>query len=434
MCGTTGLASRSRPRSLKCLTGVLVAVAGLTGSVAAQEAEYRLAPGDRVALSVYGQAELSGEFGIGGGGSLLLPLVGEVPISALTLSEAQRAITQRLADGFLQKPLVSLRITEMRPIYVLGDVRNPGSYPFRYGASVLSGIALAGGYGVPEQAQTSLRTEFLAAEERVRVLEASRRLLLIRRARLEAQQGDRATFEPPFDLQNGPELVRLVKEERWILAIQRDALAQAVEQLRAQKPRIEAEIAGVRAQRTAEETQLRLIQDHIEDYKTLMSNGLARRYQGIEFQREEARNKGAIARMNSDLARLDLALGDLELRIQEARSTYLRKVMADLQDVTTRLIEIETQLPAAREIREARLQSGGALTAFGNGVRRKVFITRVRNGTTEIFEAADGTSLAPGDIVDIRREVADRIAQADISSPPPAGEDGGRRHLSAMRP
>jgi polysaccharide export outer membrane protein len=434
MCGTTGLASRSRPRSLGRLTGVLVAVAGLTGSVAAQDAEYRLAPGDRVALSVYGQAELSGEFGIGGGGSLLLPLVGEVPISALTLSEAQRAITHRLADGFLQQPLVSLRITEMRPIYVLGDVRNPGSYPFRYGASVLSGIALAGGYGVPEQVQTSLRTEFLAAEERVRVLEASRRLFLVRRARLEAQQGDRAAFEPPFDPQNGPELVRLVKEERSILAIQRDALAQAVEQLRAQKPRIEAEIAGVRAQRTAEETQLKLIQDHIEDYKTLMSNGLARRYQGIEFQREEARNKGAIARMNSDLARLDLALGDLELRIQEARSTYLRKVMADLQDVTTRLIEIETQLPAAREIREARLQSGGALTAFGVGFRRKVFITRVRNGTTEILEAADGTSLAPGDIVDIRRVVADRIAQADNSSPLPAGEEGARRHLSARHP
>ncbi|GEP11618.1 polysaccharide biosynthesis/export family protein [Methylobacterium gnaphalii] len=397
--------------------GPLLAAVGLVHPVVAQDANYRLAPGDRVAVSVYGQADLSGEFGVGGGGSLLLPLIGEVSVAAMTLPEAQKTIAERLGDGFLQRPVVSLRIAEMRPIYVLGDVRLPGSYPFRYGSSVLSGIALAGGFGIPEQAQTNLRTEFLAADERVRVLEANRRLYLIRRARLEAQRKNRNSFEAPFDVQAEGNIDHILAEERDILATQQGALAQAIQSLQAQKPRLEAEIAGVRAQRTSEETQLQLIQAHIEDYQKLMASGLARRYQGIEFQREEARNRGSIARMNSDLARLDLALGDLVLRIQETKDAYYRKVMSELQEVTTRLVENETQLPIAREIRESRTQSGGALAAFsGAPIKRKVFITRVHDKVPETFEASESTLLAPGDIVDVRREPASPKVQSSAAA------------------
>lgn len=396
------------------LAGALLIALGLVGAAAAQGADYRLAPGDRISLSVYGQTELSGEFGVGGGGSLFLPLVGEVPVSDMTLQDAQKAITDRLADGFLRQPAVTLRIAEMRPIYVMGDVRTPGSYPFRYGSSVLSGIALAGGFGLPEQARTNLRTEFLAADERMRVLEATRRLFLVRRARLEAQKQNRDTFEIAINARGDSGLDRIVAEEREMLVTQRNALVRAIEALRAQKPRLEAEIAGVKAQRAAEEAQLALIQAHIADYQKLMADGLGRRYQGIEFQREEARNKGSIARMASDLAHLDLALGDLTLRIQETRDAYDRKIMSELQDVTTRLVEVEMQLPIAREVREARLASGAAPTPLAAGdPMLKIFITRAQHGAAETFEAAASTPLAPGDIIDIRREPTSRGLQSN---------------------
>lgn len=394
----------------------------LGGPAQAQDATYRLAPGDRLGLSVYGQSELSGEFVVNGSGALFLPLVGEVSVSAMTLPEAQKQIVSRLADGYLQQPVVSLRITEMRPIYLLGDVRVAGSYPFRYGASVLSGIALAGGFALPEQAQIAQRTDFLASDERVRVLEATLRLLTVRRERLEAQRRDRDDFTPPPGSDRDEGFARLLAEERGILKTQRGAFAQSAEMLRAQKPRIEAEIAGVEAQRKAEETQLRLIQSHLEDYEKLISNGLARRYQGIELQREEARNKGTIARLNSELARLDLAIGDLALRGQELADTYHRRILTELQDVTTRLTEIEMQLPSAREIREARLQSGGMLGAAPSGPpARKVFITRTMGERTDTFEADERALLQPGDIVDVRREPPTAAVRTSLALPEPGG-------------
>lgn len=218
---------------------------GLTVAAAAQDASYRLGPGDRVNVSVFGQTELTGEYTVGGGGHLFLPLVGEVAVGGMTLPDAQARVVERLADGFLQQPVVSLRVTEMRPFYVLGDVRSPGSFPFRYGASVLSGIALAGGFAEPQQVQLGQRTDFLAADERVRVLEANRRLLTVRRARLEAQRRDKDAFEPPPGMDGDPRLTAALVEEREILKGQRGALDQSLDLLRAQKPRLERDRKSV---------------------------------------------------------------------------------------------------------------------------------------------------------------------------------------------
>ncbi len=382
-----------------------LAVLMLARGAAGQEAAYRVEPGDRLTLSVLGQPELVGEFVIGGEGSLLLPLVGDVAVASLTVQEIQKRLTERLADGYLHQPVVSVRITEMRPVYVLGDVKTPGSYPFRYGASVLSTIALAGGFALPEQAQAGLRTEFLLAEERVRSLETTRRMLMLRRARLEAQRDDAAAFRVPDGLPADAELARLAASEREVLTIQRKALATEIGLLQQQKPRIEAEIAGNRAQTAAEQTQLALIQDHLASYNQLISNGLARRYTGIELQREEARNKGTIARLASELARLDLNVGEITMRIEEARNAYMRRVMAELQDTRARLGDAEIALPIAREVREARIQQGGSLGSVPAGeLRRSVVITRRRDGRITHIAADAATALCPGDIVEIRRD------------------------------
>ena len=109
----------------------------------------RLSPGDQITVTVFGQADLSGTFQIDGDGYIELPLVGGVMVKQLTPKEGERAIEAKLADGYMNRPVVSVSVGEVRPVYVLGDVKTPGAYPFRYGISVLSAIAQAGGYGGP---------------------------------------------------------------------------------------------------------------------------------------------------------------------------------------------------------------------------------------------------------------------------------------------
>src|SRR5262249_49994218 len=132
--------------------------------------EYRLAPGDKLGVLVFEQAQLSGDFVINGDGQVLLPLAGTVTVAGLTLGEAQQLIQKRFADGILVNPTISIRVAEYRPIFVTGYVRKPGNYPFIVGASLKAAIVIAGGLGEPGEQASVGRSDAIMAEERVRKL------------------------------------------------------------------------------------------------------------------------------------------------------------------------------------------------------------------------------------------------------------------------
>lgn len=108
--------------------------------------EYHLGPGDRLSIKVFGQADLSGEFEIAGDGALSLPLIGQVPAGNLTLTELRESLTRTLDEKFVVDPKVSIEVTNYRPFFILGQVNNPGSYPYRAGISMRMAVALAGGF------------------------------------------------------------------------------------------------------------------------------------------------------------------------------------------------------------------------------------------------------------------------------------------------
>ena len=108
---------------------------------------YRLGPGDRLQVTIFRQPEMSGEFTLDGAGRLSLPLLGELKAGGLTTRELENEIRQQLEiKGFLVNAQVSIQLLTYRPIYVLGEVDNPGSYEYREGMTVTNAIALAGGY------------------------------------------------------------------------------------------------------------------------------------------------------------------------------------------------------------------------------------------------------------------------------------------------
>jgi polysaccharide export outer membrane protein len=422
--------------------GLAVLTLATASARAADDADLQLlAPGDKIAVVVFGHADLSGEFLIDGTGGVEFPLAGLIPVAGLTVQKAKERIAERLADGYLQRPAVSLRLSEPRPIFVVGDVRLPGSYPFRYGASVLSAVATAGGYGLPEQpGQQGGRTDFLLADERLRVLEANQRALLVRRARLLAQRNGAVTFSLPRHPSlsaNDVSVAQLVAEQHDILSTESVSLQQQLRLLREQKPRLEAEIVGVKEQIKNEARQLELIQQHLEDYNKLLSSGLARRYTGIELQREEARNKSNLGRLAADIARLENSIGEVALRIHEAENSYRRRILADLQDVGARLQELETTLPMAREVRAARLQQGGAALGAAQGeIERTITIHRARGlAAPAPFQATEATRLLPGDIVEIRRLRAPGATPATSVShqAQPGPEVAGRSAAGVVR-
>jgi len=363
----------------------------------------RFAPGDRITINVFGHTDLSGDFLVDGAGSISLPLVGAISIGGLTVQESEQEIVRRLSDGYVRQPAVSVRINELTPIYVVGDVKTPGSYPYRYGASVLSAIALAGGVAVTEQMQP----DFLLADERLRILESTRRALIIRRARLEAQRDGAGTFEVPNLLaaqKDDNQIASDVASERELLDVQMQLLKNEVDLLRQQKPRLKAEIEAVQGQIRAESKRLELIQTRVREYKTLQGKGLGTISVGIELEREQARNEGNLSRFEAEIWRLELGLGEIDIKIQDAHNLFTRRVMGELQDTRVKLQEIEATLPTARGIRDLKLQvTGGVAGINAERPRLSIAIVRSRGNEATTLNATEATLLEPGDVVEVRK-------------------------------
>lgn len=401
------------------LLQAFTAMAAETTPDARSPSPYRVAPGDRIAIAVFGQAEMSGEATVDSTASVAVPLLGSVTVRGLSLDEIQQRITQRLAAGYLQRPVVSVRLIEPRPIYVVGDVRTSGSYAYRYGISVMGAVALAGGFGLSdEQAQIVLRTDYLQAEERVRTLETTRLTLSARLARLEAQRDGRA---PDFSaLARGRLSGELLAETQAAEEKQHDfqtsALQQQLEMLEKQKPILLSSKQFLQDQLAAEKRQLDLIRQHLVEYNSLMNSGLARRYTIIELQREEARNLGNIGRFNAEMTNADLSMGEIGLRIREAREAFQRRVWTEIQETTQRLAELDAALPTARLTRELRLRQVGYVDATGGGVRRALTVTRQVDQRVETFPVTETAALEPGDILRIERERDGRAAPAPIAT------------------
>jgi protein involved in polysaccharide export with SLBB domain len=108
--------------------------------------EYHLGSGDKIRVITFGEDALSGEFFVGGSGKVSLPLIGDIDAMGLSIPQFQKQMENKLKDGYLKEPRVSVEVLTFRPFYILGEVTKPGEYPFTNGLTVLNAVATANGF------------------------------------------------------------------------------------------------------------------------------------------------------------------------------------------------------------------------------------------------------------------------------------------------
>lgn len=121
-------------------------VVGESTAALPQLAAYRLAPGDKLKVTVFNETDLTGEYQVSDRGSIAFPLIGEVRAAGLSAEQFRQSLGQSLQNGFVRNPRVTIEVVNYRPINVFGEVRNSGQYAYRPGISVKDAIAMAGGF------------------------------------------------------------------------------------------------------------------------------------------------------------------------------------------------------------------------------------------------------------------------------------------------
>lgn len=152
-CAGDGTNAMFKPADLR---GAPKAPAPETPEVAnvTRTANYVLRPGDTLRIAVFGQDDLSGEYQIDAGGVLTFPLIGELAAEGKTVPEIRALLRQRLDADYLVDPKVSAEILNYRPVFILGEIEDPGRYDYELGLTVRSAVALSGGF--TRRARTNL--------------------------------------------------------------------------------------------------------------------------------------------------------------------------------------------------------------------------------------------------------------------------------------
>lgn len=108
--------------------------------------EYRLGTGDGLRITVFGQEEISREVEVDSAGRITLPLIGDFVVVGRTLKDVEKMIVEALTPDYFKNPVVSVEVTEHRAFYIIGEVADPGPYPYSGGMRVINAVAMAGGF------------------------------------------------------------------------------------------------------------------------------------------------------------------------------------------------------------------------------------------------------------------------------------------------
>ena len=139
---------RSLLLSLIAATAFAAGCAGTTQSVGVADlglqgnAQAPVLPGDRVALRIWTQPEMSDTFAVDEAGRLALPTLGIVTAAGRPAGALQDSLRTAYI-GFVRDP--SVRVSVLRRVSVLGEVMRPGVYLADLTMVMSDVVAMAGG-------------------------------------------------------------------------------------------------------------------------------------------------------------------------------------------------------------------------------------------------------------------------------------------------
>ena len=117
------------------------------GNPEALEEEYVIGAEDVLKITVWDNDDLTGNVRVGLDGYINYKYVGRVKASGLTTSQLAKVFGEKLADGYINDPQVTVEVTIYRSkeIFIIGEVNQPGTYYLTKKTTIVEAISMAKG-------------------------------------------------------------------------------------------------------------------------------------------------------------------------------------------------------------------------------------------------------------------------------------------------
>lgn len=388
-------------------------------------AEYALQPGDVLDLALIGSPEFTQRLPIGIDGMVSLPLVGQVRLSGLSLSQARELIIHDLANKVYQPPApreaqrlilptdIVVTVAEYRPVYVSGQVARPGAYPFRPGMTARQAVVVAGGYGPPTAAgradagnpavqmadlraqYESLSVEYAIEQDRIWRLRTELNLPDNAKNSADAVPLPKA-LRDKLKMTAAEYMAARTADRQTDKAAFEDAIAKADIQLGLLKQKKKKDEEGVQADN-----------NELETVRQLFHRGITANARLSEARRAALLSSDQLLQTIVQISNIERQRGDYVRQIEKTRNQAKIDDWRELQQANLRLAQVTSLLKSTSEKLGALALPSASPKE--RPVRLKIAVVRYKEGKPTKIDGGEDFALAPGDVVDVVTDTPQEI-------------------------
>lgn len=372
----------------------------------ADVSDYTLAEGDVLEFDILDDVDPPRQIVVSNDGRVQIPLLGSVSVANMTLSEARNEVRQKFLEReLLNDPQIGLSVVNFRPIFVLGDVKTPGAYPFQTQLTVEKAVGLAGGVNTGlSNTEDRILTRVRVSGE-LQGYESDLAREAVWAARLTAQLDDRTEIA----MEDIPKNARPLLNEQLLAPLRQRE--QAILKVDAEEYASQTKLVTQAIKET--EDRSKILDQMAENQKEAV------KYSKDDYQRvKKGRDAGNIVADSLSRAQRQLTADEGRLLqiysdMSDARrqSTSFRRELSQLQSTRKKdtLSQLQERHAAIEKLLVSRATAGQQLLAVSNLIaadttnspkfKIQYKIRHLSNGKMEQLLATGTTDLTPGDIV-----------------------------------
>jgi len=402
--------TRSKGFSLMMASTTFLSLAVCQLPAAADGTNYKVATGDVLTISVYGDPGLTGLFPVSADGTIGYPLLGNVNVVDQTVNEIGARISRDLASHVANRS-VAVAVKEYAPIFVVGDVQKPGKYEYRPGMIVLELFALGGGLRESNAQRDTSGIQLIAAQQEYEDMSMQLLSQDIRRVRLEAELND-TEFEYRGDeiglVRDRTALEKIVSSETGLFRLRLSAQQDEKTNLEVQRQNFIQEIDTLQKSNVMRSQQLELLDMDVNASKELVTRGAASESALRERKRELLSMNQQVLESTSFLARAQQNKSEVERRILELKSKRHNDAATELRETSLDIMRLKKKLAFSLQSMAEIGSTARRVSSLEDMIQTKFFIVRQVAGTYSEIAADEHTQVRAGDVVRVRLSVSGR--------------------------
>jgi len=365
--------------------------------------------GDTLNLTILGVPLLSGKKVVDSKGNVTVPLLGDVKVTEVPLSDLARQVEAMLVErNVVKKADVTIAVYEYAPIFVDGDVARPGEYKYRPEMAVRSAIAQAGGIdpsGGGIRRLTAPQVVDARSEYNAAAIELAKQTA--RTARLKAELAGADKFDvSSVHSSVGVEdavLKDIVATEAKQMEAAHDALVHKREHLTKQVEGAKAQIADLEPAEKEMKSSLEQVKQQLAHTKEMVDQGLVTVQRVEEASRTVVQAQTQAYEMSARLAQIRKEAVDRARELDTFNDEYRARTLEALSNAIADQGKARGRMTAAQERMAGRGNNDGEDNTEGGP---EIAVRRVVNGAMTRISANLDTILLSGDNINVRIPVA----------------------------